>query len=603
MSLRDYQQRAFNAAIEHLTSTTSSGVIDAATGAGKSHIIAALSSHIIKQSGLRVLCLAPSKELVEQNHHKYPDVASIYCASAGSKCIEHDVVFGSPKSVINNIDDFGDQFCAVIVDEAHGITPTIQKIIAKLKGFNENMRVIGLTATPYRTGTGYIYEFDEDGVKVKESINPYFKKLICRVTARELIAKGWLTPPTTHAVEEAYSTSKLKKNNLGNFTDDSVRRAFEGKSALTKNIVNKVVALSHNRKGVMFFAATISHAKEIIKHLPADESTIITSETKKKDRTRLINLFKDQRLKYIVNVGVLTTGFDAPHVDVVAVLRATESAGLFQQIMGRGLRLFEGKLDCLMLDFAGNIERHGLEDDLFEPKIEGRAKKDRVEVPIPCPSCDHVNQFARRQDDEYVDLEVDEEGYFLDLAGKRIETEYGPMPGHYGRRCNGMVMDGYEIDQCPHRWSFKACPNCDADNDIAARRCVVCNVEIISPSDKLALEFKKMKKNPHVASTDKVIWCRFQMHHSKKDRISLMAEYKTDYRTVTFWYHPGSAQWTDLNKAVFGDNGVAPGVEPFLIAMRNGHGKNPRTITSKRQSKSNKYFDISAHNKLEDKEP
>ena len=96
--------------------------------------------------------------------------------------------------------------------------------------------------------------------------------------------------------------------------------------------------------------------------------------------TQLINDFKAQKFKYIVSVGTLTTGFDSPHVDTIAVLRATESASLFQQIIGRGLRLCDGKSDCLVLDYASNIERHELEGDLFTPKITAYRAKESVSI-------------------------------------------------------------------------------------------------------------------------------------------------------------------------------------------------------------------------------
>lgn len=133
--LRDYQQESVDKAIDWLRRCVDPAILDLATGAGKSHVISAIANWLQRTSGKKVLCLAPSRELVEQNREKYlktGNPASLYCASLG-KDMKHDVVFGSPQTVKNSIDKFGDKFCAIIIDEAHGITPTIKDIIAHIK--------------------------------------------------------------------------------------------------------------------------------------------------------------------------------------------------------------------------------------------------------------------------------------------------------------------------------------------------------------------------------------------------------------------------------------------------------------------------------------
>jgi DNA repair protein RadD len=129
------------------------------TGAGKSHIAAAIAKWITENTNKKVLVLQPSKELTEQNYSKWiatGEKASIFSASAGAKCTRHAVVYATPKTVLNSIERFGDMFGCVIVDECHQITPTIKDIISKIKAKNPMLRVIGMTATPYRMNTGYI---------------------------------------------------------------------------------------------------------------------------------------------------------------------------------------------------------------------------------------------------------------------------------------------------------------------------------------------------------------------------------------------------------------------------------------------------------------
>lgn len=341
---RDYQQAAIDSVTAWLIKSVEPCLVEAATGAGKSIIVAKVADYVHVNSQKKVLCLAPSSELTEQNHEKYTSYglkASIYSASI-EKSLRHPVIFGTPKSVLNNINAFSN-VAAVIIDEAHGITPTIIQITDALKKDNPQLRVVGLSATPYRMGDGYIYAHDENGKPVNEdeAINPFFHSLVYRITAPYLIAKGYLTPvhaDPNHA--SSYDTSGISRH-----TQAEYEQAFEGHGRLTAEIIADVVAHSAGRMGVMIFAATIRHAEECMASLPPDNSRLITGSTKNAERKQIIADYKARKFKYLVNVAVLTTGFDAPHTDVVAVLRATESAGLFQQIVGRSLRTYKPLTD------------------------------------------------------------------------------------------------------------------------------------------------------------------------------------------------------------------------------------------------------------------
>lgn len=149
---------------------------------------------------------------------------------------------------------------------------------------------------------------------------------------------------------------------------------------MTPHIVSQIVELAQDRRGAMIFAATVEHAREITGLLPAGEAALIVGETPAPERDRLIADFKARRFRYLVNVSVLTTGFDAPHVDLIAILRPTESVSLYQQIVGRGLRLSPGKTDCLILDYAGNPH------DIYTPEVGApKGKSDNVPVQVFCP--------------------------------------------------------------------------------------------------------------------------------------------------------------------------------------------------------------------------
>ena len=537
MKLRPYQEKAVNDVWSWVRKSSEPCLVEAATGAGKSFIIAALAHMVQTKWKRKVLCVVPSAELVQQNYEKYLLTgmpASIYSASI-RKCLRHNVVFATPMSikkvVLKNIG-------MVILDEAHNTTPTIKSIVSAHKEVEPRVRVVGLTATPYRLGTGYIYA--EDMVKrcvVEKTIKPYYKALVSVIPAYKLLTDGYLTPPVVGQINSgSYDVSGLQLNSMGKYTADSVDRAFVGHGRKTSGIIEDVVAQSRDRRGVMIFASTVKHAEECMASLPPELSVLITGSTPKGERKRIIAAIKAQQIKYIVNVAVLTTGFDAPHIDVIALLRATESVGLLQQIIGRGLRVYEGKNDVLILDYAGNIDKHCPDGDVFDPEITVRKQGISEPVDVMCPDCGHQNSFSLRQNPD--GYQMDDEAYWVDLMGNRVKTDDGKhyIPGHYGRRCCGLTVDGV---RCSYRWDAKECPECGEDNDIAARHCHKCKKEIVDPNKKLIRDFRAKKRDPYQWQTDEVLEVNEQKTVSRKGRKMLRVEFTTPYRTVTLFLVQG----------------------------------------------------------------
>ena len=553
MTLRPYQQRALDASIKWMCQSTEPFLIEAATGAGKSHIIAEAAKTIHHKTGKRVLCLAPSAELVKQNREKYlatGNPASLFSASAGGKDLRHPVVFGSPLTVKNRISRFcaqGDAgFALVVVDECHGITPTVQGIIEQMRSANPYLRVMGLTATPYRLGSGYIFKMWPDG-RVNsdgQARAPYFTACVDEIKAPELIEAGYLTPPVIGQINaDGYDTSGMSLNSRGQFDAADVDKAYHGHGRKTSAIVADVVAQSRGRNGVMFFAATVQHAQEVLASLPPELSAIVTAETKQAERASMLRRFKDRQIKYLVNVSVLTTGFDAPHVDVIAILRKTESVGLLQQIIGRGLRLDHGKSDCLVLDYTDNIDDHCPDGDLFAPIIiAGKAPGDQGGFKAECEWCGYVNDFTPRPDaEDFIDAElVDAHGYCLTTDGRRVETDFGPMAAHSGRRCVGQVRNAStgSFDRCEYRWTSKDCPHCDEPNDIAARYCIGCKAEIVDPNEKLRVNFRAKKRDPSKLQCDEVLSMERRPGVSAKGNNTLRLDFVTPYRSFSIWLLP-----------------------------------------------------------------
>lgn len=576
--LRPYQQDAHDKIVDWIRKSTSPCMIEAATGAGKSHIIASLAATVRLISDKKVLVLAPSKELVEQNHAKFPGEASIYSASAGKKSLRHPVVFGTPMTVLNSIKKFGCEFGMVVIDECHGMTPTIQEIIKRIP--NPNLRVVGLSATPYRMNTGYIFKHWDDGAPAGAE-DAFFSRCVYRITAPELIAQGFLTPPVIGEIGvDVYDTKGMILDRTGHFFAKDIDRAYHGQGRKTSKIVEDIVIRSAGRRGVLIFAATVRHANEVLASLPPEISAIVTGETPKKEREDILGRFKDQTIKYIVNVAVLTTGFDASHVDVIAMLRATESVGLMQQIIGRGLRLHDGKKNCLILDYAENVERHCPDGDVFDPEIESKSAKKSGEVQCVCPICETKNVFSSRPNPD--NFNISETGYFCDYDGMEIKGEFGPIPAHFGRRCRSR---DHHDRQCGYRWTSKKCPDCEEDNDISARYCSACSAELVNPNDKLRIAFKERKKDPYQRQCDEVLDWKVKPTISRNLNEQYAVDVTTKYRHFRFWVlkHPKhSRQIGDLN----------------MLAALNGFA--PKTITYK---KDGEFFRIYAYNEAADEAP
>lgn len=537
-----------------------------------------------------MLCLAPSAELVVQNSDKYRatgNPCSIFSASAGSKSLNHPVVFGTPLTVKNRIKRFGAQFAMIVIDEAHGITPTIRSIVDAMREQNPNIRVVGMTATPYRMGSGYIYGIRPDGSPVpeRETKEPYFAACVDRITARELIAQGYLTRPVIGRIHaESYHTLDMELNSRNQFDSEDIDRAFIGQGRKTSAIIADVVVQARERQGVMIFAATVQHAQECMESLPRGLSALVTGNTANQERAAIIARFKAQEIKYLVNVQVLTTGFDAPHVDLIAILRATESVGLLQQIIGRGLRLAEGKDDCLILDYAENIERHCPDGDVFNPQIKTvKAKENALYLRVRCQLCEVENEFKARPNPS--GFEISPSGYFCDLDGVPVTSEHGNIPAHYGRRCASKVLVAGQLVQCANRWTTKTCPHCEADNDIAARYCSECKGEIVDPNDKLIAEFNAMKADPTRRQTDAVLDWVVKHTLSKAGREMWRIDVVTTYRKFSFWV-PKEPNWSQGYKD-----------RAMFTALGNDQ---PQTVT---YQKDGDWYKVTAYNRIADEVP
>lgn len=589
--LRDYQQSASDAIITWTRKISAPICAELATGAGKSLIIADVARRINEMSGKKLLCMAPSKELIEQNYQKYIDSgnpASLFSASVGIKSTRHPAVFGTPRTVLNGIDRFKSDFAGIVIDECHRLDNTTKSIIAGMREGNPNLRVIGLTATPYRMGDGYIYQIGMDGQQAEQANNPLFSRLVYRIQTQELVNRGFLTPPEMLASDRHYDASSLQLNKQNQFDAGEVAQVFEGKGRLTADIVADVIDKADHRFGVMFFAASIQHAQEIMESLPPEHSRLVTGATPKTDRTRILSDFKSGRIHYIVNRDVLTTGFDAPNVGTIAIMRATESAGLLLQIIGRGLRLHDGKQSALILDYAENLTRHGLSSDNLNPEIQAKAQTVKNPIDVACPACHHINQFSAKPNKEQIP--IDAHGYFMDAFGHQLLDATGhPIAAHFGQRCQHIYLTQTGTSQCDHRWNYRDCPECGGENSLSARECVHCGAELVDPNDKLILKeavetIKKARKEDWTHST-------VQSMSAMSSKQAVMLIYSTtDGQRVTDFINPASEHDYMLKKtSTILSEMHLPGVtshSAIINAIRGGYARVPVGIVwRKREGK------------------
>ncbi|MCG9697038.1 DEAD/DEAH box helicase [Shewanella sp. Isolate11] len=459
MQLRDYQQQAVDAAIAHFKQSQDSAVLVLPTGAGKSIVIAELA----RIARGRILVLTHVKELVAQNAEKVgllTDEASIYSAGLKQKNTSNKTVVASIQSAVKNPVKFDEPYSLVIIDECHRVNADkdsqYQQLLSHLKQRNPKLKLLGLTATPYRLDSGWIYRHHYHG-RMGNDQAPAFEQCIFELPIRPLIKQGYLTEPKLFdGLSAQYDFSELEPTATGEYREAEIDALLNVAGRATTAIVKQITQLASHKRGCIIFAATIRHAQEIINQLGDIAAGLITATTPSSERDEIIERFKQRQLKYLVNVAVLTTGFDAPHVDLIAILRPTASVSLFQQMIGRGLRICEGKSDCMIIDYAAN----GF--DLFFPEV-GQAKPDSKSVPVQvhCPVCDFANIFWGVVDND------------------------GDLVEHFGRRCQAIIDTKQGKQQCDFRFRSKSCPQCGMENDIAAKICQHCDSVLVDPDKRL----------------------------------------------------------------------------------------------------------------------
>lgn len=385
-----------------MTHDTGNCIVNAVVGAGKSILIAALSQRAMTEyPGTRILVIVHQKELLQQNLEKlqavWPDAnVGVHSASVGRKDLHQDIIYATIGSIYKKAHEIG-RIDLVLADECHLINSKEAGIwrsfLSELKRYNPQVRVIGWTGTPFRG----------DGVWLTSGEEPLFHGVATKVTMRELLDLGFLAPLKVGGVKTVISAEGVSVVN-GDYKISELAERVD-KSELVEAACDEIVSIAADRKRWLVFCVTVDHAHHVRDALVARgvAAEVVSADTPKAERERIIEDFRAGRIRALCNVAVLTTGFDVPAVDCIALLRNTKSPVLYVQIAGRGMRVLgadvvesakNGKADCLWLDFTDTTSNLGPVD-----AIQGRGPKRKVtgEKPVKlCENCGSINAASAR---------------------------------------------------------------------------------------------------------------------------------------------------------------------------------------------------------------
>jgi len=399
LQLRPYQSAAIAATYDYWASEGGNPLIDLATGTGKSLVMAELTRGLVADyPDMRILIVTHVKELIEQNYLELLKLwafapAGIYSAGLSRRDTRRQIIFAGIQSAFSKALAFG-PVDLMMIDEAHLIPAKAStmygRFIAEMRAQNPDMKVLGLTATPYRLNSG----------RLDEGEDRLFDKTVYTYGIADGVREGFLSPLVSKATTTGFDLTGVAKSG-GEYVPGQLQAACD-KAETTRRAIDELIAYGRDRRSWLAFCSGVAHAEHVRDEIRSRgfSCEVVTGDTPKDERARILSDFKAGKIRAITNNSVLTTGFNAPGVDLIAALRPTESTSLYVQIAGRGTRLAPGKANCLFLDFAGLIKRHGPVDCVQPSGPKGGGVAPVKECPechslihasiMVCPDCGNV---------------------------------------------------------------------------------------------------------------------------------------------------------------------------------------------------------------------
>lgn len=434
IKLRWYQEEAVDATVEYFDDFDGHPVVVVPTGAGKTIILCEMANQFMTDyPGAKILVLSHVKEILQQDHaalSKYFDGYDVGLWSAGLKSkTKANITVAGIQSVYRRPDIFKD-FNFVIIDECHLINHNDEGMYRNFLNRLPKANYIGLTATHFRLGHGYIHE----------GKNALFTDVVYDLSSVEnfnrLVKEGYLSRLISKATDADWDTEGVRTRG-GDFRTDDLSTKFD-REKITDEAVKEIIKYGKNYKAWLVFAIDIEHAEHIASKMnELGIKTACVHSKMKEDRSEVISAYKRGHYRCMVNVDILTTGFDVPHIDLIAMLRPTKSPVLHVQAIGRGLRVAEGKDHCLVLDFAGNTERLGPINNVVVRK-KGEGKGNGEPITKRCPECDVIHHPSVK--------ECDVCGHVFKFKEK-IKTKAGSSDVVQGDNWKEELVKWHEVDE------------------------------------------------------------------------------------------------------------------------------------------------------------
>ncbi|WRQ11972.1 hypothetical protein vBSlqSZDD2_61 [Serratia phage vB_SlqS_ZDD2] len=476
----DYQWAVYKLSGEVIRHYIGAAFVNASVSAGKTIMIAMLAKRF-QELGMSGMILAHQSELIEQDAEECWNMGvqnSIYSASLDLKSTAYPIISGTVLTVANALEGDLAMFVPMflLIDECHQVNwkdimesedngeKTIEEMLYNKRAkytiiiremqrrcravHKKQLRIIGYTGSPYR-GQEYI-------------LGGFWKQQLCDISTEYLVKRGFIVPTIFGTPSVQYDLSEFHASEIDgaqDFTDSQLRKMQEkilADGTLTQKIMLDVMRHTADRNGVLITCAGKKHCEEAAACLPKGSYAIVTDSTGKKARRKALKDAYNGKIKYVLQIGCLTTGVNVPPWDTSVILRKIMSLTLLIQLLGRGMRLLKPyhkdelgmfKEDHMVLDYAGTMEELGTlyHNPILEMAEYERAKLDDAKKMQECPAC----------------------------KGKNSPN---------ARRCIHEVNGA----RCEHFFSFKLCPECGEKNDPCARDCRGCGYLLIDPNANLS---------------------------------------------------------------------------------------------------------------------